>query len=432
TLSVDDTGAQLIAGSIQGQGNLTLAGGNYMAMYGTNTNTGALTLNNGTLQLKHVANAIGSFASVTLGSGANGGRLEYVGSGETYAGNIVLAGTNVTATAAGSNRITANGNGALILTGNITATGTSLLQLTGQTGGYFNPIKNQITGAITEGAGVLSIAMPNVVNDDRYGIAGRWALTNKNNDFSGNITVNVGMLEIGGILDDGGAGLGGLGNGTGTTSSMGDLTATRVITLGSNNFDGRRYDMFGNTDQLGDAGATQGTNTLAPSGDIGTIIFNDPNAGTATLGTNISYAMPNVSTANTSGAQFINVGVKRIVMNGAFNMATTGNRQIIFDGTNALQNEFNGILANPATSQTTSVIKEGAGTWRLGGANTYTGTTTVNNGILELAGGNAIANGNTVAISGSGGDGLFSGVAKLRVINSEVIGLLTGNVLTEA
>ena len=77
------------------------------------------------------------------------------------------------------NRITANGNGALILSGNITATGaTSTLQLTGQTGGYFNPFTNRVDGIISEGANVLSIAMPNVGDDDRYGITGRWALTN--------------------------------------------------------------------------------------------------------------------------------------------------------------------------------------------------------------------------------------------------------------
>jgi autotransporter-associated beta strand protein len=141
-----------------------------------------------------MANAIGSFSSVVLGAGTTGGRLEYIGSGETFAGNISLAGTGSAATAVGSNRITANGNGALILSGNITSSATNLLQLSGQTGGYFNPIRNQITGPITQSGGVLSIAMANVIDDDRYGITGRWALTNANNNFSGAVTVNVGML----------------------------------------------------------------------------------------------------------------------------------------------------------------------------------------------------------------------------------------------
>lgn len=422
TLTVDDALTQLVAGSITGAGNLTLAGGTYMAMYGTNTATGLLNVSNATLQLGNMTNAIGSFSTVTLGAGTTGGKLEYVGSGETYAGNITLAGTNVTATAAGSNRITANGNGALILSGNITATGTSLLQLTGQTGGYFNPIKNQITGAITEGAGVLSLAMPNVGNDDRYGISGRWALTNAANDFSGAVTVNVGMLELNGDLK----------TGIETTSVLGDLFVARTITLGSDNFDGRRYDMFGNGDQVGAGGFGQGTNLLAPNtANVGTIIFNDPNAGTATFGSNISWTGISITAANTTGMQLINDGTKTIVISGTLSSGASGFHNWILDGTNATTNTINGVISNP-TTQTTAVIKEGAGTWRLGGANTYTGTTIVNNGILELAGGLAIADANTVSLNGDGGDGLFSGTAKLRIINSETFAILTGDILTEA
>jgi autotransporter-associated beta strand protein len=420
TLTVDDAAAQMVAGSIQGSGNLTLAGGNYMAMYGTNTATGALSVTNGTLQFKNVTDAIGSFSSVTLGGGATAGRLEYIGSGETFTGNITLAGTGAATTAVGSNRITANGNGALILSGNITATATNTLQLTGQTGGYFNPIRNQITGAITQGSNVLSIAMPNVGEDDRYGITGRWALTNSNNNFSGAVIVNVGMLEF----------MGDLGVGTGTTSVAGNLSVPRTFTLGSNNFNGRRYDMFGSGDQLGDAGYSQGTNTLTPAGSVGTIIFNDPNAGVANL-SNITWAMPNITTTNTSGMQFINDGVKQVNLYNAFAFGTTGARVVALDGSNTLSNTILGAIGNPTSSQATRVDKEGAGTWRLAGTNTYAGATTILNGVLEIAGGAAIVDGGTVAVSGAGADGLFSGTAKLRVINSETIGLLTSNILTE-
>lgn len=418
TLTVDDSGAQLIAGSIQGAGNLTLAGGNYMAMYGTNTATGTLNLSNGSLQLKSLANAIGSFSTVNLGATTTAGNLEYVGSGETYAGNFNLTGTT------GGARITANGNGALILTGNITNTvaGDKTLTLSGQTGGYFNPIRNRVDGIISEGANKLHLSMPNTANDDRFGITGRWALTNASNDFSGNITVNVGMLEF----------MGDLKTGVETTSAMGDLSATRTITLGSDNFDGRRYDFWGSSDRIGAAGFSQGTNTLTPSGDVGTIIFNDSNAGTATFGSNISWAIVTAATGNTTGGQIINDGTKTIVINGNLTSGSTGTHYWILDGTNTTTNTIGGIISNPTTSQTTGVYKEGAGTWRLSGANTYTGTTTINNGILELAGGLAIHDSGGINIAGDGGDGLYSGVAKLRVVNSETIATLTGDVLTEA
>ncbi|MBK8094980.1 MAG: autotransporter-associated beta strand repeat-containing protein [Verrucomicrobiaceae bacterium] len=414
TLTLDGAASQLQAGAFTGTGNLTLALGNFAVMYGTNTISGNLNINQGAVASANLTNAIGSFTNVTLGSAALNGGLEYTGSGETFAKNLTLAGT-------GSNYIAANGTGALILSGNLTATGaTSTLRLIGQTGGYFNPITNRVDGIISDGANVLSIAMTNSTDDDRFGITSRWALTNASNDFSGAITVNVGMLE-----------LTQLGSGADATSSMGSQTATRIITLGSNNFNGRRYDMFGNTDQLGDAGFGQGTNTLSASGDIGTIIFNDSTAGTATFGTNISWTGVNANTTNTTGMQLINDGVKTIVINGTLGSGTTGSHNWILDGSNTTQNTINGVISNPTTSQTTGLIKEGAGTWRLGGANTYTGTTTINNGILELSGGAAIADGNAVALNGDGGDGRFSGTAKLRVVTSETIGTLTGDVLTE-
>lgn len=423
TLTVDDTVNQLIAGSFSGSGNLTISGGNYMALYGTNVASGALQLGvttlNGQIQSTNLTNAIGGFSSIALGAAGNTGvgGIDYVGAGETFANNIALTSTSTT-----GSYIAANGSGALVLSGNLTATGTQTLRLIGQTGGYFNPIKNRIDGAVTEaGASVLSIAMTNTANDDRFGITGRWALTNSNNDFSGSVTVNVGMLELAGNLK----------TGVETTSVFGDLSATRVVTLGSSDFDGRRYDMFGNTDQLGNAGFAQGTNTITPSGSVGTIIFNDPNAGTATFGANISWAIINGSaTTITAGGQLINDGTKVIVINGTLTAGTQGTHNWVFDGTNTGTNTINGVISNPSSTQTTAVIKEGAGTWRLSGANTFTGTTTVNNGILELSGGAAINDANTVAISGDGGDGLYS-FAKLRIVTSETFAVLTGDVGVE-
>lgn len=425
TLTVDDAGAQLLAGAFTGSGNLTLALGNYMAMYGANTMTGAVLLNNGTIQTPSLTAALGTAASITLGSGTNTGSLEYIGSGETFAKSVTLAGT-------GSNRITANGTGALVISGGLTATGNNTLQLTGQTGGYYNPITNKVTGVISEGANVLSVAMPATVNDDRFGVTGRWALTNKNNDFSGGITVNVGILEIGGLLDDGGAGLGGLGNGTGATSSMGDLTAARTINLGTNNFDGRRYDAFGNGDQIGAAAAGAITSTLTPnSGSTGTILFNDPNSGTATLGSNITFTQSFSSTTNPGAGQIINNGTKVIVINGNLTSGADGARSWILDGSNTGTNAINGVISNGSGSATVSIIKEGAGTWTLNNAaNTYTGALSVSNGILKVSGGGAVGDAAAVSVTGAGADGVFSGTARFQVVGSETIGTLAGNIKT--
>ena len=421
TLTLDDNATGMMNGAVTGTGNLVL--GNYAAIYGTNSATGTLTLGTGTtagsIQTPNLTNAIGSFTAINLGASGNTGaaNIEYVGPGETFANNLNLSGTTAAV------RITANGTGALTLAGNITNTGAGnkTLTLSGQTGGYFNPIINRVTGAITEGANVISLSMPNTGDDDRFGITGRWALTNATNDFSGSVTVGVGMLEFAGDLK----------TGVETTSVAGDLSAARTFTLASNNFNGRRYDMYGSGDQLAEVGFSQGTNTLAPNGSVGTVIFNDPNVGTANL-TNITWAMPNITADRTSGLQLINSGTKQVNLFNAFTFGTTGTRVVVLDGSNTLANTINGVIANPSTSQNTRIDKEGAGTWRLAGANTYTGATNVNDGILELAGGNAIENTATVAINGDGGDGIFSGTAKLRIVNSETIGLLSGDILTEA
>lgn len=419
TLTVDDNTVGSWFGGVAGTGgNVTLAV--YRAIYGTNTATGTLTLGTGTtagsIQTANLANAIGSFTTINLGAAANTGaaNIEYVGPGEIFTNNLNLSGTTAAV------RFTGNGTGALTINGNITNTGAGnkTLTLSGQTGGYFNTIKNTINGAITEGANTIALSMPNTGNDDRFGITGYWRLTSAANDFSGAVTVNIGMLEFGGDL----------GSGSGTTSVAGDLSVARTFTLGSNNFDGRRYDMFGSGDQLGDAGFSQGTNTITPNGgDVGTIIFNDSNVGTANL-SNITWAMPNVSTTNTAGMQIINNGVKQVNLFNAFSFGTTGARIVVLDGSNALSNTINGAIGDPTTSQATRVDKEGPGTWRLAGTNTYTGATNVNDGILEVAGGAAIADTNAVTVGALGGDGIYSGSAKLKVVASETIGALAGNV----
>ncbi|MBX7211443.1 MAG: autotransporter-associated beta strand repeat-containing protein [Verrucomicrobiaceae bacterium] len=430
-LTVDDGSAQLIAGAITGAGNLTLSGtltttgllGNYMAMYGTNTLTGDVTIfNNAGIQSPNLTNALGSAASILLG---NGGNIEYVGAGETFNKDISLVFSG--------NRITANGTGALTLAGKITAASSGTLQLTGQTGGYYNPITNKITGTIDEGPYFLGLAMPAVNNDDRFGVTGRWALTNKNNYFSGDITVNVGILEFGGVLNDGGPGLGGLGNGSGTTSSMGDLvTFTRFIDLGTASFDGRRYDAFGGGDQIGAVAVGTPTNALTPTGSVGTILFNDPNSGAATLGSNIRFTQSWSSTTNPGAGQIINDGAKVIVINGALTSGASGDRNWILDGSNTGANTINGVISN-GSGNVVGILKEGAGTWRLNqAANTFTGTVTVANGTLQVAGGGAIGDSALVAISGAGADGVFSGTAMFQVTASETIGTLTGNINTFA
>jgi hypothetical protein len=62
-----------------------------------------------------------------------------------------------------------------------------------------------------------------------------------------------------------------------TSGILGNLAVSRVIDLGTTGSDARRYDIFGNGDNLG-AIANQGS-----------IVFKDPNVGVLTLESNIIF-----------------------------------------------------------------------------------------------------------------------------------------------
>ncbi len=415
-LQVNDNGTRGSFGSITGNGTVhydAVGGAAWNGVYGVSgylkdviigSDTQISTVRVNDFQNAGVDSALGAGSVVQFGlSGSTQeARLEYTGNGHSTNRTILLNG------AASTVRIAGSGRGALVLNGEIASNGVGdkLLILHGQ-----NATGNTIHGRIHQGGSVLSLSVnPNVGNNDLYG-AGRWTLTNALNNFSGNVTVNLGVLELAGSL----------GNGTGTTSVLGNLNATRIIDLGTNNFDGRRYAFTGGGDNLGAA---------AGLGSAGTLLFNDPGAGTATLGSNITFTTgDHSSTTNAGHARLVNNGTKVIVINGNLTTGVGNNRTWYLDGSNTGTNTVNGAISNGETA-IVSLIKEGAGTWRIAGANTFTGAVTITRGTLEIAGGSAIDDAANVNLSNAGSEGSSVGAATLRVLGSETIGGVTGGVGT--
>ncbi|MBB5038870.1 autotransporter-associated beta strand repeat-containing protein [Prosthecobacter dejongeii] len=416
-LTLDDAVAMGSYGNFTGDGTLNLTangGAAWLGLFGTNdlstaANIGSTnqqtTVRINSLPATGTAGSLGTNYNVNLGVAGGTGetRLEYMGPGESTDRGINLSG------GASVVRIAGSGKGALILDGpiSITSPGNKTLHLQGQT------IGNTVNGMIDESSNVISLVVNQAAgNTDMNGL-GRWILTNAANNFSGNVTVDLGVLELAGNL----------GSGNAASSVFGDMTTTRVISLGTGNFDGRKFDVFGGGDNLGAASGL---------GSTGSIVFNDPNVGTATFGTNIRFVQPYNSTTNPGNGELVNNGNKVLVFNGTFTAGDSGNRNWILDGTNTGTNTINGVISDTLTTggNTVGILKEGPGTWRLAGANTYEGTTTVARGVLELSGGLAVFDNGIINLSNAGSDGSSVGGATVRVLQSETIGGLQGNVGT--
>ncbi|MEQ1747983.1 MAG: autotransporter-associated beta strand repeat-containing protein [Prosthecobacter sp.] len=391
SITLDDVGGLVDNMAVKGPG---IAAGTRIASINTGSNTVTLTLpiQGGTPQQSTL-----SFEEVT------------------FAGTIRIGANAVGPLVIGSDSSSAAANNGKIT---ITNHGNKTLILHGQNTGA-----NTINGMLNQKDAVLSLSVnPNVGNNDQYG-AGRWVLTNTNNNFSGNVSVGVGTLELSGNL----------GVGTETTGILGNLVANRVFDLGTANFDGRRYDIFGGGDNLGAGGGATST---------GTLVFKDQSAGTLTLGSNITFTQSFNNGTNPGNGEIINNGAKVVVINGALvarafnsttgaldsNIGIAGARSWVLDGENLGDNTINGTISN-GNGATVGVIKEGAGKWILNSTNnSMTGAVTVSRGFLEMAGGSSIGDDAVVNVSNAGSDGTSVGGSTFRLRSSETIGGLTGTV----
>lgn len=79
--------------------------------------------------------------------------------------------------------------------------------------------------------------------------------------------------------------------------------------------------------------------------------------------------------------------------------SSTVARTMTFTGTNTADNTFAGVIKDPSSAQT-SLLKQGVGRWILTGANTYTGTTTIDQGTLELGAANRISDSSSLVMNG--------------------------------
>ncbi|ACB75006.1 beta strand repeat-containing protein [Opitutus terrae] len=343
--------ASTYGGPITGSGTLTKLGAGTLTLTGDSTNTGAITLSEGTLQL----GAGGT--SGALGSGA-----ATLASGTTLAVN--RSDTLVLASAlSGSGGFSQTGTGTTILTANNTATGTTTISA-----GTLQVGNDGTTGSLgagnTTNNATLRFARTDTYN---YGgtISGTGAIVQAgtgttiltaNNTATGTTTISAGTLQLG----DGSASSGSVGgaivNDAALVFNRTNVTSFNQVISGS-----------GSVTKAGSGNLSLGG---ANSYTGGTILA----AGALELGH--ADALGSAGTLTFSG------GVLR------FTSANTTDYSARFASSGSYRLDTNGQAVTLASAlNANSLVKFGAGTLTLTGSNSYGSTSTVNQGTLAIGDG---------------------------------------------
>ncbi len=472
TVTFDQAANGTYAGVMGGSGSLTKSGAGILTLSGANTYSGGTTVNAGTLSgtTTSLQGAITNNATVTFDQAANGtyaGAMGGTGSlSKSGTGTLTLSGTNTynggttvsgglvnfsTLSNLGSGNVTLNGGGLQWATGATTDV-SSRLNALGAGGATFDTNGNSVTlasaltgaGALTKsGTGTLSLSGTNTYNGGTTVNAG--TLSGTTTSLQGAITNNAavtfdqaangtytGVMGGTGSLSKSGTGTLTL-SGTntyngGTTVSGGLVNFSALSNFGSGNVTlnggglqwatGATTDVSPRLNALGAGGATFDTNGNSATlsgivGGTGGLV----KSGTGTL---------TLSGANTySGGTTVNAGTLSGTTT-SLQGAITNNATVTFDQTS------NGTYAG-AISGTGGLTKNGTGKTILSGANTYSGDTNINGGILSVNG--SVASNVSVASGGTlGGSGSIGGA--VTVADGGIIapgnspGILTVNSLT--
>lgn len=335
-LTFNRSDALTFAGVISGSGMVVKNGAGTLILTGTNSYSGNTNINAGILQIGSGGTA-GSIASTTINNNA---ALAFNRSDSiTYSGAI-----------GGTGNLTQSGTGTLILTGTNSYTGgttisAGTLQIgSGGTAGSItgDVLNNSAFVVNREGTLTLDGVISGTGSLTKQG-SGTLILTGANT-YSGGTTISGGSLQIG--------------NGGTTGSVTGNITNNAGVT-------------FNRSDDVTFAGTITGSGSLLKDG-----------AGKLTLTADNSY----------TGGNLILNGTLQIGSGGATGSVAgdIGNFGVlIFNRSGTV--DFNGVISLSGT-----LTQQGPGTLRLGGANTYTGLTTVSGGALTIGTGGA-----TGSISGN-------------------------------
>jgi autotransporter-associated beta strand protein len=375
-----------------------------------------------------------SNGSLTVGNADNTGVLILKGV-NTYAGGTTVNGGSLVLE--GNGKLNANGNVTVNAGGtfDISQTGDqSVGDLGGASGGVINLGDNVLTvnqGGNTTFAGALNdggIAGGTGAGLTKNG-AGELTLSGTNG-YTGTTQVNAGTLKVtgslgsrtvnvatGATLNDVNSGLhseAALTNAGTTTLGANDTVASYVSNAGTLNGAGKTltaatYALNNNSTvdaNLG-AGAVTANGTVALNGTSAATTVT-VETGTTTLGS-AERLLDTTDLTIASGATLVLGGAEKIgTLDGAGSLQNNGGRLTADDGS------FSGVL-----SGTGGLTKVSDGKLTLTGANTYTGSTQIDAGTVELSGSGSLVSDTVNIESGATLDNLNGGLASNATVNND-------------
>ena len=415
TFAVNRTGVPTISNQLSGEGELAVFGGDGTSVTGLNTHTGGVSVSDGgvirapddfafgdyfldlvpdAIRLDHGGlKNLDSFTSTDFNRGVTITEEAYFTAGWSKA-------LTISAPITGTGDIFINYDSGTVIFSDATSDWNGILTLgadkpgfNGGTGGNLE-VSAVNNGGLAGPLGIASSDPANIVfNGGRLIYNGESDSTDRGFTLQGNGSIDV----VGETLT-----MSGQATGPGALTKIGDGT---LVLSGNNDFAGNVVVDDGvlsltNASSLGapektlviagDAGANR-IPEVQLSGGISLTIADLDISGAGV--DNLTGALHSVSGDNTltvtndvtlrtgNGSTTLYSGSGTFTLNTPLLSANAGNRALILAGPG--NGELNGVIANGATAAL-PVTKNGTGTWTLSGAHTYTGTTTVNEGVLSL------------------------------------------------
>ena len=337
SLTLDGSGTGTIAIPLSGTGTLTKIGTGIWGLTGSNSFSGPVAVNAGTLQVGS-ANALLGGSTITFG----GGTLQYSANNVDYSGVIVGSGSAIAIDTNGQS-VTFASSLASSNTAGLTKRGSGTLNKSGA-GTLTLTAANTCTGATTINSGTLQLG------DGTSGHDG--TLANASIVNNGSLAYNSAASGTTSVVISGSGGL--------TKAGPGNMTF-----LSANTFSGPINIEAGQV-RLGFFNATLGSGTCAVT---------IANAAGAQMALNVNnYAGQTYSFGSISGGGTLGGNVE---INGGANFIV---------GTDNTSTTFAGSI-NEGSWAYGNFTKVGTGTLNLTGSSTYYGATTISGGVLDLTNG---------------------------------------------